>query len=245
MKKHRLKISLAAAFACIVFAGLILVKNKEEKDFNIILISIDTLRADHLGCYNYERNTSPAIDEFRGDAVLFRRCMSQSTSTLASRASMLTSLIPSHHGAYFTRSRPLPDNLQTMAEFLRQKNYRTISFNDGGQIAAKFGMDQGFEIYESLPFKKPAEMVFQRIVNKAAAWIDRHLHPGEKFFLFLHTYQTHHPYTPEKEYLELFESGYNGSLPRHIPVELIRHEYIYYISAGHAKDIPAKVLVHY
>ncbi|NIM15046.1 MAG: sulfatase-like hydrolase/transferase [Candidatus Aminicenantes bacterium] len=221
-KKHWLKIFLAVVFACIVFAGLILVKKKEEKDFNIILISIDTLRADHLGCYKYERNTSPAIDEFRKDAVLFRRCMVQSTSTLASHASMFTSLIPSHHGAYFTRSQPLPNNLQTMAEFLHQKNYRTISFNDGGQIAAKFGMDQGFEIYESLPFKKPAEMVFQRIVNKAVEWIDGHLHPGEKFFLFLHTYETHHPYTPEKKYLERFESGYNGNLPRHISVELIK-----------------------
>lgn len=221
-KKHWLIIFLAVVFVCIVVAGLILVKKEEKKDFNIILISIDTLRADHLGCYKYERNTSPAVDEFREDAVLFRRCTAQSTSTLASHASMFTSLIPSHHRAYFTRSQPLPDNLQTMAEFLRQENYRTISFNDGGQISAKFGMDQGFEIYESLPAKKPAEMTFKRIVNKAIKWIDGHFQPGEKFFLFLHTYETHHPYTPGKKYLERFESGYNGNLPRHISVELIK-----------------------
>lgn len=191
----------------------------KEKEFNIILISIDTLRADHLGCYNYPRPTSPAIDAFSKDAVLFQQCIAQSTSTLASHASMLTSLIVSHHGAYFTRSQPLPQEIKTMAEFLKERDYHTVSFNDGGQIAAKFGLDQGFDIYESLPFDEVEEMSFRRIVERAGAWIDDN--PGEKFFLFLHTYETHHPYTPESYYLDMFETDYNGSLPEHISVKLL------------------------
>lgn len=190
-----------------------------EKEFNIILISIDTLRADHLGCYRYPHPTSPAIDAFAKDAVLFRQCIAQCTSTLASHASIMTSLIVSHHSAYFTRTQPLPDQVKTMAEFLKEKNYRTVSYNDGGQIAAKFGLDQGFDIYESLPFDDVKEMQFKRIVEKTESWIDTN--PGEKFFLFLHTYETHHPYTPEPHYLDMFEEDYNGNLPEHISVELL------------------------
>jgi arylsulfatase A-like enzyme len=221
MKKHGLKIIAAAAIVLGVLAAVVLERSKKsESDFNIILISIDTLRADHLGCYRYHRETSPAIDAFRSDAVLFRRCLAQSTSTLASHASIFTSLIPSHHGALFTRSQPLPEEIPTLTEFLRQENYRTVSFNDGGQIAAKFGLNRGFDLYQSLPFDDPREMTFQRIVDKAVEWLDNNR--GEKFFLFLHTYETHHPYSTGKKHLELFESGYNGSLTGDIPVETIK-----------------------
>ncbi len=108
-----------------------------------------------------------------------------------------------------------------MAELLQAKNYRTVSINDGGQIAPKFGLNQGFEIYESLSSKyKHDNFLFSRIVNKTIEWLEDNTE--EKFFLFLHTYETHHPYTPKMKYLKLFESNYNGKLPEHISVELIK-----------------------
>jgi arylsulfatase A-like enzyme len=222
MRKHGLKIFLGIVIAGLITAGVFILKNikGKDKDFNIILISIDTLRADHLGCYNYPRNTSPSLDKFRGNAVLFRCCIAQSSSTLTSHASMLTSLIPSHHGAFFVREQALPDNSQTMAELLKQKGYRTISFNDGGQIAPKFGLNQGFDRYESMSDNIKAEHLnFYRVVTKTMTWLDQH--PNEKFFLFLHTYETHHPYTPKKRQLKLFESNYNGDLNWQITVEMI------------------------
>lgn len=221
--KHRLKIFLVIIIAGLITAGFFLLKNMKgkERDFNVILISIDTLRADHLGCYNYPRNTSPFIDQFRTDSVLFRRCMAQSPSTLASHASILTSLIPSHHGAFFSRSQPLPNNIITMAELLQQNGYRTISFNDGGQIAPEFGLNQGFEKYESMTSGSELKRLhFNRIVSKTMEWLDQH--HDEKFFLFLHTYETHHPYFPKERYLNLFESNYNGKLSRFIKMKLIR-----------------------
>lgn len=216
-------------FICLFMASCGSRKQAEKpveipRDFNVILISIDTLRADHLGCYRYPRETSPAIDKFSKDAVLFRRCMAQCTSTLASHGSMLTSLIVSHHGAYFTRSQALPDEILTMAEYLKTKGYRTASFNDGGQIDAEFGLNQGFDLYHSMnPKNKNTELLFGKIVEKTTAWLDGHGkdHAGEKFFLFLHTYETHHPYTPEDKYLEMFEKDYAGKLPKHISVALI------------------------
>jgi arylsulfatase A-like enzyme len=147
--------------------------------------------------------------------------MAQSASTLASHGSMLTSLIVSHHNAFFTRSQPLPPELLTMAEFLKSHNYKTISFNDGGQIASEFGLDQGFDHYESMdPKDKNTELVFSKIVEKSVQWLEEN--PGEKFFFFLHTYETHHPYTPEDKYLKIFEPSYEGSLPKHISLPLLR-----------------------
>ncbi|MCP5053075.1 MAG: sulfatase [bacterium] len=221
MKKRLLIIISIIVVIGTAAAGLLLTRKKQAEDFNIILVSIDTLRADHLGCYKYPRPTSPAVDRLREDGVLFRRCMAQSASTLASHGSMLTSLILSHHGAFFTRSLPLPQELLTMAEFLKVNDYRTISFNDGGQIAPEFGLNQGFELYRSMnPKNKNTQLVFSKIVEKSIDWLDNH--PGEKFFFFLHTYETHHPYTPDDRYLDLFESGYAGSLPKHIYVPLIK-----------------------
>ena len=189
-------------------------------DCSIIFISIDCLRADHLGGYGYPRNTSPSFDSFVKDAVLFNKCITQCTSTLASHASMLTSLIPAHHGAFFTRSLALSPEVITMAEILKENGYKTVSFNDGGQIAPRFALDQGFDLYAStVTRRKHRKYSFRRIVRKSTSWIEKNL--DKKFFLFLHTYETHHPYEPRKECLELYEKDYSGRLPENISVELI------------------------
>jgi len=179
---------------------------------NIILISIDTLRADHLGCYGYFKNTTPNIDKFSNDSVLFSTCLAQSSSTLSSHASMLTSLIPSHHGASFAKKMPIPEKIVTLPEILKKNGYKTISFNDGGQLAPSFGFGQGFDIYQSSK-KHFDKFYFSDTVKKTINWLENN--PDKKFFLFLHSYETHTPYTPQKEYLELFEANYSGSLPLH------------------------------
>jgi arylsulfatase A-like enzyme len=179
---------------------------------NIILISIDTLRADHLGCYGYAPPTTPRIDEFRRDAVLFEKCMAASSSTLASHASIMTSLIPAHHGAFFSLSERLPAGMLTMAEIFKDNGFRTASFNDGGQLAPEFGLDQGFDVYEHMDKDFPIDKVnFDRIVKKTEAWLDQN--PEGRFFLFLHTYETHSPYTPKRALLDIFDKNYRGSLP--------------------------------
>jgi len=220
MKYSRRKI--LPAIALVIYAlATASCSSAGEADFNVVLISIDTLRADHLSCYKYPKTTSPAIDEFRKDAVLFRRCMAQAASTLPSHASIFTSLIPSHHTAFFTRGQSLPGNMLTMAEIFKQKNYRTVSFNDGGQVDAKFGLDQGFDQYKSFTDEQQS---FARIVNHTEEWLEKNKKENNKrkFFLFLHTYETHHPYTPAEKYLKQIETeAYDGPLPRHISVELI------------------------
>ena len=182
---------------------------------SVILISIDTLRADRLGCYGHGKPTSPTIDAFRKDAVLFEQSIAHAPSTLPSHASILTSLLPHRHRASVARRRALPDRIVTLTEALRGAGYRTASFNGHAQLAPIWGLGQGFEIYDSQPGDR-----FKERIKKTIAWLDD-VGPRE-FFVFLHTYEVHHPYTPSPHHLDLMEEGYAGPLPREISVDLIQ-----------------------
>ena len=183
------------------------------EDCNVIVVSIDTLRADHLGCYGYPLETTPHIDRFAEESVRFATAIAQAPSTEPSHASIFTSMIPAHHGGLRARHQPISKNVVTMAEILRSAGFRTVSFNGGGQVAATYGFDRGFELYES------AADNFSEKVKSGMSWIARN--PNERFFMFLHTYQVHAPYTPEPEELSLFDEGYHGKLPAHITPGLL------------------------
>ena len=173
-------------------------------DCNVILISIDTLRADHLGCYGYPADTTPNIDEFSKHGVLFRTAIAHAPSTTPSHASIFTSLLPVHHGALRARQRPIAEAVKTMAEILRDAGYRTISFNGGGQVAAMYGFGRGFEIYA----REPGSIA--QNVEKPTYWRQRN--PDAKFFMFLHTYEVHAPYQPDPRFMEMFDADYTGEL---------------------------------
>jgi arylsulfatase A-like enzyme len=221
---------LGAGLACL--AGALLAAGsgacrRHEPLRPFVLVSIDTLRPDHLGCYGYGRPTSPDIDAFRRDAILFRQAVAQAPSTLPSHASILTSLIPPHHGASIANNLALPLEVTTLAEVLRSDGYATASFNGGIQLDPSWGLDQGFETYVSVkPRTATAEALvdvldrFAHEVDLAERWVESH--PGRPFFLFLHTYEVHHPYTPDPAEMDLFRDGYTGPLPDRITVDLIR-----------------------
>jgi arylsulfatase A-like enzyme len=210
--------------------------------FNLILISIDTLRADHIGAYGYPLPTTPNIDAMAEDSLRMAECVAHAPMTLASHASLLTSLLPQHHGASIPRQSRLTEDAVTLAEVLAQHGYRTASFNGGIQLDAAYGLDRGFELYEST---KPHDALAQALtgqedrlrhsVERGIQWLDKTPQP---FFLFLHSYEIHHPYTPDEEYLELFDADYAGSLPDHISVELLES-----INAD-SQPLPAEDLSH-
>jgi len=183
-------------------------KNGIPKDKpNIILISLDTLRADHLGCYGYRRDTSPNLDTIAQDAVLFINAYSHSPTTLPSHMSMLTSLYPINHGicAVSLRSglksaQELDPSISTLSELLRKAKYFTTAFTGGGQVSSYFGFSRGFDYYQE-DFSLDSDEA-ERLFNKAASWINDHR--DKKFFLFLHTYQIHNPYNPPHPYNEIY-----------------------------------------
>ena len=183
-------------------------------DCNVILVSIDTLRSDHLGCYGYQRAISPAIDEFCEDAVVYETSISQAPSTAPSHASIFTSLIPAAHGAFLKRKTEIKTTIPTMAEILAINGFQTASYNGGGQLDKSLGFNRGFEIYDSFSEANYENEKMSDKVTKGLSWIKEH--KGKKFFLFLHSYDIHVPYAPDKADLESLHPGYKGPVP--IPV---------------------------
>ncbi len=213
-----LAIGLVAAF---VFFDALSSSLSWGKKANVILISIDTLRADHLGSYGYKQNSSPNLDRFANeDAILFERCISSAPSTEPSHASIFTSLIPSHHGAFFAKRVPIPDDMITMAEILKKHGYSTVSFNEGGQVSDAWGFAQGFDEYVSLP-GIGINHKFGRIVEHALDWLSKNDNETPKF-LFLHTFETHHPYTPNERFIKDMGNNYQGTIPNKIMVNLLK-----------------------
>jgi len=111
----------------------------ESIDYNVILISIDTLRADHLGAYGYPRNTSPNIDSFAKDSIVFKSAIAQAPSTLPSHASIFTGMIPVHHGAFAAHQSPIDEDVPTLPEIMRDSGFRAAGFNGGGLVAPVYG----------------------------------------------------------------------------------------------------------
>jgi arylsulfatase A-like enzyme len=156
----------------------------------IVVFDIDTLRADHLGCYGYGRPTSPAIDAFAGESVRFHWAFSQGPNTPPSQTSIFTSLYPTTH-CRFDDQQVVPESVVTLAEVLKEAGYATGAFVDGGLMASEFGLDQGFDLYDD-----EAGGV-ERIDAKARDWLRGHR--DRPFFLLIHSYDVHSPYerTPE------------------------------------------------
>ncbi len=172
-----------------------------EGRWNLILISVDTLRADHLGCYGYPEDTSPHLDEFASESVQFTKAVSQCSWTLPSHASIFTGMYPSLHGAVSKRRVIARDDL-LLGEILRNAGYSTMAFTGGGYLDPVYGFSRGFNAY--LPFES---------MDSDRVWhaLDDEL--SEPFFLFLHTYQVHDYYVPEDteaEYQKKAGLNYGG-----------------------------------
>jgi arylsulfatase A-like enzyme len=197
---------------------------------NVIFIMVDALRADRLNCYGYEPRTSPHIDALAADAVLFQTCITQSSWTKPSTATLLTSLYPSSHQAIY-KSDMLPDPVVSLAELMSAGGYFTLGFANNANIAPIFNFGQGFNQYIFLKpryFFMSPESGFQltgynqlrllrerffsktkhvyhyyqdaQVVNKNVISWLEKLQAG-RFLLFIHYMETHDPY---------FVHPYNG-----------------------------------
>ncbi len=186
---------------------LIKIKEKVPKRPNVILISIDTLRADHLSSYGYYRKTTPNIDKLASDGILFKQVVAQAPFTLASHMSLMTSLYPSFHKIYLLKGSRLDNKITTLAEVLYNKNYKTWAITGGGQLNSNYGFSKGFEIYTE--YTAPKYDV-EKKVNEAINFIEKN--KGLNFFIFFHSYKPHAPYTPEPPFDKIFDSGYKGNI---------------------------------
>jgi arylsulfatase A-like enzyme len=180
---------------------------RAARPHNLILISIDTLRADHLSLYGYSRTTSPSVDALGDESIVFERAYSQSPKTAESHMTLFTGLYPGAHGVKNLRAsnRPLGVEVPTLASMLSAAGYRTAAFHGAGNITAELGFDRGFDLFEA---PGNVDLVF----DAGARWLETHA-AGAPFFLFLHTGVTHDPYRPPAEYAERFvDPDYAGDI---------------------------------
>jgi arylsulfatase A-like enzyme len=190
-------------------------KASKETRPNIILISIDTLRADRLGYNRYKRSITPNIDRLAKEGTVFKNTISQSPWTLPSHASIMTSLYPSQHGASQVTSR-LDKNFVTLAEHLRDASYETAAFAGGGWISQSFGLDQGFDFFDPyaehnlhlryvptpVRLKVPLfeeKVCFSFAVPRIIRWLQAYAAQNTPFFLFIHTYEVHNYFLNDKK----------------------------------------------
>jgi len=173
---------------------------KQEESPNVILISIDTLRADHLGCYGYERETSPHIDALASDGVTFLNTYASSPWTLPSHVSLLTSLHGVHHQVAYENDTMDP-SLMTLADILRVNQFYCAALTGGGFVSAKYGFSKGFNSYSDVGGVMRQDSA-EHLFYDANRWLEREKDKG--FFLFLHTFQTHNPYACPYPYKSMF-----------------------------------------
>ncbi|MCD6460619.1 sulfatase [bacterium] len=172
-----------------VFSNPVIFSSKNKKP-NIILIGIDTLRADHLGCYGYLRRTSPTIDSIAKNGVLFEQVICQSSWTLPSFTSIFTGLYPFNHNVE-RQSDIINEKIPTLQKTLSSLGYFTAAYTNGGDISKRLGWDRGFDVFiqnnhhgedtNSFSFKDYKKQLFDFLSQKK-------LPP---FFLFIHTYDCH------------------------------------------------------
>ncbi len=212
---------LAASTGLILLFGYRWVKSRYRcQDCNVILISIDTLRADHLNCYGYAADTSSHIAEFSKDTALFQQAIAQAPSTAPSHASMLTGVIPSVHNTLVSKKSKMSDSIRPLAEILKSKGFSTASFNGGAQVSAQFGFDRGFDIYQSFSRTDYENERFRDRISEGINWIETH--KDQKFFLFLHSFEVHVPYAPDAQQLAALGSSYRGPVPNVVTETYVR-----------------------
>ncbi len=159
----------------------------------VVLISLDTLRADRLGLYGYQRDTSPFLDRLAAErGIVFERTISQYPGTLISHMSMLTGLYPREHGVLPPAS-ILPSNVPLLAELLAERGFRTAGHTEGGFMDGDFGFKRGFEEFTDTSYSQDQDI--ERTLSRGVDFLQR-LGEQDRFFLFLHSYSVHDPYLP-------------------------------------------------
>lgn len=179
---------------------------------NLLLITIDTLRADHTSTYGYSLETAPNLTALAGRGVRFGRCITQRTNTAGSVASLMTGLYPPTNRTLNNRDL-LQDFNVTMAEIFQEKGFRTAAFVTVPVVGPRFNFDQGFEQFKMLAFRIPEdELAESRIVNRSAFnWLTNNVE--QRFFLWLHYKDPHSPYLVPTKYQGLYLDDPEAAAP--------------------------------
>ncbi|MBI1941015.1 MAG: sulfatase-like hydrolase/transferase [Acidobacteria bacterium] len=186
---------------------------------NVIVISIDTLRADRLGCYGYRQIETPAIDALAQSAARFTRAYTPVPITLPAHVSIFTGSFPMGTGIHDFVGNKLPAGALTLAEVLRDNGYTTAAFLGSAVLDSRFGLNQGFGTYfDHFDLTRADEASLDRlerrgdrVIDEALSWLKRN--PRQPFFLWIHLYDPHAPYRPPEPFARRYRARpYDGEI---------------------------------
>ncbi|MBI2839085.1 MAG: sulfatase-like hydrolase/transferase [Acidobacteria bacterium] len=186
---------------------------------SILLITVDSLRADHVGCYGGSSASTPAIDGMAATGTRFVRSHANSVQTLPSHASILSGLYPSAHGVLDNSGFRFPGNVETAATLLKAQGFATAAFVGSSTLDSRYGLTPGFDVYDDNHGDVTRVQEFQLVERRAEGvttpflkWVDAR-QPGAKWFAWIHFNDPHAPYAPVEPYGSKFASRpYDGEI---------------------------------
>ncbi|MEM9379074.1 MAG: sulfatase-like hydrolase/transferase [Planctomycetota bacterium] len=194
---------------------------------NVVYVVMDTLRRDRLGCYGYDRPTSPRLDAFAAQGLQFMDAYTTSSWTWPSTASLMTGLLPDSHGVKSSKACTLSQRLETLAEALQARGYTTAAFSGNPIVEPDRFFDQGFESFD---VEVPEFRMSDVVVPPALEWLE--VHAPVRFFLYLHLVDPHAPHDPHPDEMVRLglplqppdwpEAGFRGILRRDTPSEAVK-----------------------
>jgi len=195
-----------------VWSTPVLTASDGEDKTSIILVTVCTLRADHLGCYGYQRATSPNIDRYATAGVLFEHAQAQWPQTEPSFASIFTGAYPHTTGVKYANKKQSPRHLRMLPEILRERGYATGAVVANSAVSRSWGFGRGFGTFMEAWGKPMKDWNAQDTTDAALLWLSRNEHRA-KLFLWVLYVDTHWPYTPPPPYDERFvkDQYYDGS----------------------------------
>src|ERR1700751_1886963 len=186
---------------------------------NILIITVDTLRADPLGCYGYPAGLTPNVDALAKESIVFERAIAQVPLTWPSHAAIFTGTYPFHNGVQDFTGQPLSRSFRTLAESFKANGYTTSAIVSSFVLDRSWGLARGFDSYDDAFageqfLHKDLGLVERRAeesVNHKIRWLEAH--PNEPFFLWLHLYDPHSPYDPPEPFRSRFvKQPYEGEI---------------------------------
>jgi arylsulfatase A-like enzyme/Tfp pilus assembly protein PilF len=210
-------ICLSFAFIFFLMSGTLFATGRAPADVsNVLLITVDTLRADRVSCYDDSHVETPSIDSLAEGGVVFTRAFANTSTTLPSHTNILLGVSPRYHGVHDNQHFVVQENFLTLAEFLKAAGYATGAFVGAFPLDRRFGLDQGFDVYDddfghrSSEREMEIERRAKEVVAKALPWVKSQRSP---WFLWVHVYDPHDPYTPPAPYAEQYSrSPYEGEV---------------------------------
>lgn len=224
-KPNRKKLTLLVPFVLLLAAAVFVViflsrpqkKVVKETNLNVLLVTLDTTRADRLGCYGYPKAKTPNLDYLASNGVRFSHAYSPVPLTCPSHCSILTGTYPLFHQVRNNGTYYLAPELKTLPEALKEKGLKTAAFVSSFTVDSRFGLDQGFDVYDDQlsPDQTFKALTSERKADKVFAsfsrWLDENtIHP---FFVWVHFFDPHLPYDPPSPYREQFpDTPYDGEI---------------------------------